>query len=252
MKWSIFFINLLFLVFGIVLIVLGANASKDLAGQLSSNTLPDGIIVMGVFIMLVSFFGFFSAWKEWRPGLGIFAFIVFLLAIILIAVAIAVYVEKNNAAYYIAEGWASGGTNVQISAMVEFNCCGLNGPNEDDYFCAVGWLIATDGTNITNPPVAQCCLPNSGVNSTAKYLPNTNANSCLNILVNDFNSYFVPAGSAGIAFAVLMLVALVFIGLLMKGIRLKNLNLEVLKNRQRNETERAERRKGIQLPDNVL
>jgi hypothetical protein len=30
-----------------------------------------GIIVVGVFILLLSFVGYFSAWKEFRIGLGL-------------------------------------------------------------------------------------------------------------------------------------------------------------------------------------
>lgn len=250
MKYSLFAINLVYLIFAIVLIALGAAAAKDLAGQLSNNTLPDGIIVMGVFLLLVSLFGFFSAWKEWRPGLGIFAAFVLLLAIILIAVSIAVYVEKNNANYYITTGWTNGGTNVQISVMAAFSCCGLTDPSSVYQYCGIGRYPATGGGTVPTP--SQCCTSNSTANTTSGYVPNYSALPCLPILISDFDSYVTPAAGAGIAFSVLMFASLVFIGMLMKGIRLKNLNLEVLKNRERNEAERAERRKGIQLPDNVL
>ena len=49
----------------------GAYALQSKAGLLAGETLPQGIIVLGVFIILISFLGCLAAFKESRCFLGI-------------------------------------------------------------------------------------------------------------------------------------------------------------------------------------
>jgi hypothetical protein len=54
-----------------VLCGVGGYAMQTKAGSLAGQTLPQGIIVLGVFIILVSFLGCVSAYKESRCFLGV-------------------------------------------------------------------------------------------------------------------------------------------------------------------------------------
>jgi hypothetical protein len=54
-----------------VLCGVGAYALQSKAGLLAGETLPQGIIVLGVFIILISFLGCLAAFKESRCFLGI-------------------------------------------------------------------------------------------------------------------------------------------------------------------------------------
>lgn len=51
-------------VFGIVLTAVGSYALNNQVAVLSGSTVSEGIIVVGVFIMLLSLLGCLSAWKE--------------------------------------------------------------------------------------------------------------------------------------------------------------------------------------------
>lgn len=80
----------------------GAYALNNQVGSLAGQTIPAGIIVLGVFILLVSLLGIVAAWKEYRVLLAIYFVLLLLFTIILFAVGIAVYVEKDSAFKYIS------------------------------------------------------------------------------------------------------------------------------------------------------
>jgi hypothetical protein len=63
--------NIVFLIFGSVLCAVGGYASTSKAGALAGETLPHGIIALGVFIILLSLLGCLAAFKESRLFLGI-------------------------------------------------------------------------------------------------------------------------------------------------------------------------------------
>lgn len=177
--------------------------------------------------------GFFSAYKEWRIGLGIYFVFVSIFTIILLAVGIAVYVKKNQADYYLSQAWIAscptptGATAVNCtqSGIVPniqkaLQCCGLNA-YKDQY-------SAFDSTCPANPTSA--CLPG---------------------MVSTFQNSFSSAGGAAIAFAVIMLVSLLFIGLLMRGIRITRSNRQMEQLREQEAATQA-KYNGVTLPDNVL
>jgi len=49
----------------------GSYALNNKVAVLAGQTLPQGIIVVGAFLLILSFVGAFSAWKEVRIGLGL-------------------------------------------------------------------------------------------------------------------------------------------------------------------------------------
>jgi hypothetical protein len=62
--------NLVFLIFACALIGLGSYALNSSANSIAGQTLPAGLVAMGVFILLLSAVGAISAWKESVVGLG--------------------------------------------------------------------------------------------------------------------------------------------------------------------------------------
>jgi len=59
MKGVLVFINVLFLIFGIVLCSVGAAAMNNAVSGIAGQTLPTGIIAIGSFILILSLVGFF-------------------------------------------------------------------------------------------------------------------------------------------------------------------------------------------------
>jgi len=170
---------------------------------------------------------FFSAWFEWRFGLAVYFVFVALFAVILIGVGIAVYVKKDQANFYITQGWLAASNDVKIGLQAAFQCCGLNAFNDSDAGapCPSSIPVGTQG------------LP------------------CLNLMSSEFASSFNTAGACGIAFSILMIISLFFIGFLMKGIRVTKYAKQIEINREKTENEKQARRnrgEGLKLPDNVL
>lgn len=66
----VLFFSLLCQIFGIVLISVGSYALNSTVAGIVGTTLPAGLIVLGVFIMLVALLGGISAYRESRAFLG--------------------------------------------------------------------------------------------------------------------------------------------------------------------------------------
>jgi hypothetical protein len=104
-KMALFIINILFIVFGSVLCGTGAYALNHQLSQVAGVSIASGLIVMGSFILALSLLGSYSAYKEVRAGLLIYFVFMVLLTILTFAIAIAVYVQRNNATNIIIEFW---------------------------------------------------------------------------------------------------------------------------------------------------
>jgi hypothetical protein len=70
-KMTLVVANIVFLIFGSVLCAVGAYAMQSKAGSLAGETLPQGIIAVGVFVILLSVLGCVAAFRESRVFLGI-------------------------------------------------------------------------------------------------------------------------------------------------------------------------------------
>jgi len=198
LKLTLIGANILFLIFACVLMGVGSVAYNHSVGPLAGTEIPMGIVVLGVFIMFLSFIGCFGAWKESRLFLGCYFFFLLLLTILLFAVGLAVYSKKEEAAYYMSDGWMVSPNDVRVSFENTLSCCGLYTFNDT-------WAGQPCPTNLklnvtTNQPVA-----------------------CLGELTSLFASSMQTVGGTGVAFAVLMFLGMVFVCVLMRGIRQKGI-----------------------------
>jgi len=216
-KWTLLAANLLFLIFAVILMAVGAYALNNPVGALSGQTIPNGIIAMGVFIMLVALLGGLAAWLESRGFLGLYFVVLAVLTIILFAVGIAVYVEQNNAATYIDSGWRGANRDFKISLQIAFNCCGLKNYNDSD---ALGSQPCPGFPWGTTPPPSQVGTIDVG---------------CEPALISAFTSSMTTAGGCGIGFAVVMMVGMAFVCFLMDGIKKKRLEQDLATLRQSND-----------------
>lgn len=219
-KYTLFIANIIFSIFGIILISVGAYALNNQLGVVSGTTLPAGIVVMGVFILLLALLGSIAAYKESRGFLGLYFVILLILTIILFAVGIAVTAEKSNASSYISSGYKAAFNGSQSSQSIvvttqnAFSCCGLN-KFADQY---------------TIYP----CLGYNNATSVPDTLRSTYNAYCLPQLTNAFDSAMGAAGGCGIAFAIIMICGLAFVCVLMQGIKRKRLETDLAALRQSN------------------
>lgn len=190
--------NLIFLIFGCVLVGVGSVAYNTEVLGLSGVTLPAGIIVLGVFIMLMAFFGFYGAKKENRCYLGIYFAMLLAITIALLFVGIALYAERNNSRYYMTTGWNSASADLQKSLQDSFGCCGLTGANDSKVACPVD---STTRQNITR--------------------------GCLDLIDDKFHWVLSNAGGVAIGFAVVMIFFLLFVVWMFRGLQKKQFNMDV-------------------------
>lgn len=197
-KYSLLAVNIIFLIFGAVLMGVGSYALNNQIGALTGATIPTGLIVLGVFIMLLAMLGAMSAWRENRAFLGIYFFFLLIFTIILFAVGIAVYVKKDDAQSLLNTAWVDSPNDVRASLQAYVECCGLYRFNDSlaAQPCAVAY---------TEP-----CMPK---------------------MVKIFNDSFKTAGACGIAFSIIMLAGLAFVCYLMSGIRRKKDEQDIAKLR---------------------
>jgi len=162
MKYVIIILAGLYLIFGIVLCSVGGAALSGYAANIAGSSLPTGLIVIGVFLIVTSLVGAGSAWKEFRVGLAIYFGAMLLWTVILLAIGIAILAVKNNLQTYIASGWANLDCGTQQTIQLDWSCCGRYSMSDWYFWPATGWNSNTDNLsgygfapgNISNPTAA--------------------------------------------------------------------------------------------------
>jgi hypothetical protein len=211
-------------IFGSILCGVGAYAMQTKAGGLAGETLPSGIIVLGVFIILVSFVGCFAAYRESRLFLAVYFGFLLIFVIILMAVGIAVYAQKDSADKYMSQGWCKAQQYNDLAVIRDiqnyFQCCGLNFYNDSQ-----GFTDNTVDSKATTYPGCYAYRDPSDQNyayiSCPTGLDKTTGLACLPILSSTFVSSYIAAGACAIAFAVIMSAGMVVVCVLMSGIKEK-------------------------------
>jgi len=198
-KFILIFVNLVFVIFACALIGVGSVAYNHNLGPLAGSTIPLGILVCGVFILLIAFCGFYGAYKESRLVLGCFLFWMVLFIIILLAIGLAVYAKRQEAGWYIEQGWIFYANNgVRVSIQNAYGCCGL-----------LFWNV-TAGS-----PCPAVSLP-ANVSASTVQPP------CYLLLTSTFANSLQTVGGVGIGFAIFMLVLIVMLCGVMRAIRKKS------------------------------
>ena len=129
-KYIIFITNIVFFGLGVLLIGLGGYsvASGGVTDIISNSgaTLGIGIIILGIFILGLSFFGCCGARKENRPLLGIYFGVLLVIAIVQFSIAIASVVYSEKIEGLVEYGWFNYSTADQrMTVMRYYECCGF-------------------------------------------------------------------------------------------------------------------------------
>eukprot|EP00088_Acartia_fossae_P048720 TRINITY_DN5320_c0_g1_i2.p1 TRINITY_DN5320_c0_g1~~TRINITY_DN5320_c0_g1_i2.p1 ORF type:complete len:236 (+),score=49.67 TRINITY_DN5320_c0_g1_i2:60-767(+) len=210
-KYLIFFINFLFALVGLLLIGLGAYiqlSAKEYLDFLSDNYLntPIFIIIVGVVIFVVAFFGCCGAWNESACMIYTYAFFLVVILIAQIGAGIAAFVLKGELKgviknkmidgmdNYGVEGY-EGVTNAWDVIQGDLDCCGVS-----NY---------TDWKNHGKPLPDSCCkVDKKGCASEPGWEDNINTNGCFSKFEDTFvgNLGIVGGIAVGIAFVELLAV----------------------------------------------
>ncbi len=153
--------------------------------------MPAGIIVMGVFLLILSLLGCLAAYKQNRPALGVYFILLMLILFMLFFIGIGVYVRRGDSESLMLDVWDESAPDLRHNYENYFECCGR-------------WN-STDRQN-----VAGLCDP--------VY----NGTGCISAMASSFRHYAASAGGAGIGFAIILTFALVIVCILMRGIKARN------------------------------
>jgi len=132
--------NFLFLVIGLLLIAFGSWALNNLGSisSMFSTGLPIGLIILGIFVFLLSFFGFCGAAIENRYLLLMYTLIMLALMICQVAIGAAAWSQSANIDTLnslFEKQWRRLDNETKDSLEREFQCCGFNSTTERDTVC---------------------------------------------------------------------------------------------------------------------
>lgn len=206
-KFLVFGFNLLFLIFGAVLIGVGAYVQIQLKDYLDFIDLAGGsvngpaivLIVFGAITFVVAFFGCCGAIKENRCMVMIFAALISLILICELAGGIAAFVLKNKMAAGIKDametslkqGSGNGTLAVWNSIQHDLQCCGVDG--------------SSDWNRVDKPIPDACCADGKDCHTSKKYFDK----GCYEGVENAIVSNIGYVAGAGVGLAVVEILGII-------------------------------------------
>jgi len=212
LKIPLIFFNCVLWILGVVLIALGGWVLSQLKNIHSLNinvTLPSGLIVLGVFIIVLTIVGCVVAYKEQLIGLIAYTVVMLILLVCLIGVGGAAFSDRSSTDNLLNSAWKNADDGVRGTMERYFACCGWGGENDtyanatlkDDTTCFLSYTynqtnVSADG-NITFHDVTE-------------WVPNFNATDCQSTIQDFVNERLYVAGVAGVVIGVIELVCMSF------------------------------------------
>lgn len=221
-KLLLFAFNLIFVIAAIALIAVGAYVQIKLVDYydfFGNEYTGPGIllIVVGVFIFLIAFFGCMGALKENYCLTMSFAVLLAVVFIMMIAGGIAAYVMRNDIEKEVTTILTNAQSNYDLpdhdgvtktwdKLQREFTCCGVKAPSE--------WLA----NNRTGYPQS-CCKDEAGDCSSPPTVQQIYDQGCEQSFVNWLKDKVAIIGGVGVGLAFIMIVGVLFACCLARAIR---------------------------------
>lgn len=223
-KYLLFCFNLLFAVTGLIILIAGIKAKInsspyiDLTDENFYTSAPVVLIIVGIIVFVVAFFGCCGAVKENHCMIVTFAVFLLIIFIAEMAVGIAGYTKHKDLETSILNHLNSTIEQYPVDKDVaktfdivqtDLECCGINSPSD---WAAHGLPIPAtccSGAEITNGVAAQCTTSS----------PSFHSEGCLNKLVAHLNDIALVLGGVGLGIAVVQLLGVIFACCLARSIR---------------------------------
>ncbi|XP_029995179.1 CD63 antigen [Sphaeramia orbicularis] len=224
-KFLIFFFNFIFWLCGLALIVVGILVQIALHKSFtirdpSASGAPIVIIVVGVVIFFITFFGCCGAWKENYCMVTTFAILLSLIILVEIAAAIAGYIYRGKLNNVVQDSLADMITNYNTSSaefretvdklQEDLHCCGINSSLDWRHF-------NPDGKSVPDScckNVTEGCGMGAMTDADKVY-----QKGCHDVLVEQLKKNLLWVIVAAVVIAFLQIMGIVFACLLMRGIR---------------------------------
>ncbi|XP_068148868.1 CD63 antigen [Drosophila tropicalis] len=231
-RYTLFGFNLIFLITGIILIAVGAGVGSVytgyelfLAGKFFS--IPTFLIVIGSFIIVITFFGCWGALKENYCLVLSFSVMLAIIFILELAAGISGYVLRNDAENLIKTSLTNSlseynelnqnpTTKLWDDVQRNFDCCGVT--NFSD------WSNLFDNTSL---PLSCCNVPVGAIGTfsclnTTESIIDRHSDGCLTGFSNYIAAHAVSLGAAGVVIAVLQFFGVIFACWVAREIKIRN------------------------------
>jgi len=228
MKYTLFLLNCIFVITGIVILSVGLTVQGIYHGYtdfLDSQffTLPVFLIVIGSIIFVIAFFGCFGAMKENYCMIITFCGLLTVVFVLELSAGITGYILKNSTYSLITSALkptmpqytnnsqiAIGWDNIQET----YKCCGLN--SDDSRHGHQDWMDAVNGI-----PLSCCDIPHGHLdmfvcNSTQETL---HQSGCVQAFGDFIKSHALSLALVGVILAAIQLVGLLFACLIAQKIK---------------------------------
>ncbi|XP_074931877.1 CD63 antigen [Phalacrocorax aristotelis] len=223
-KFLVFIFNFIFWVCGVALIAIGIYAQVAFNRALvissaSTTSSPVAILVLGVIIFFISFFGCCGAWKESYCMVTTFAVLLSIIFLVEIAAAITGYVFKDKIRSEVEQDlWEAlhkYGKDQPLTVAVDsfqrdFHCCGVN--NYTDWATIQSFMV-----NDTVP--RSCCRINTTSCNIHPSPATVYEKGCLQSMESWVKNNIVIVAAVALGIAFFEILGIVFACCLMKGIR---------------------------------
>lgn len=236
LKYVFFVFNFLFWILGLVAMGLGIAArvkSKDFESLLGNNTTLSTamniLIVAGVFVAIIGFFGCCGAIKSNKTLLIIYAALVVLVFILEIAAGVLAYTKKDKVINTIVasmktevgENYGKPRANDAAKAIdravdwlqKKLSCCGVAGGN--DYKNNTAWKKASNSTTGALKVPASCCVNANGISCP---LASAHKDGCQKKVTTFLKEHIWQIGGAAIGIAFVQIIAVVIATVLIRSI----------------------------------
>ncbi|XP_071585701.1 CD63 antigen isoform X2 [Heliangelus exortis] len=223
-KFLVFIFNFIFWVCGVALVAIGIYAqvalNKTLAFSSSSAaSSPVAIMVLGVIIFFISFFGCCGAWKESYCMVTMFAILLGIVFLVEIAAAITGFVFKDKVHSLLEEGLQNAleryGQDQPLTKAMddlqrEFTCCGVKNYTDWD---------TVEQFKVNNTLPRSCCRGNSS-SCSPRLGPNiVYEEGCLQSTEAWLRSNILIVAAIPLGIAFFEILGIIFACCLMRGIR---------------------------------
>ncbi|XP_018576033.1 CD63 antigen-like [Anoplophora glabripennis] len=220
-KYLIFCFNLLFALSGIAIltvgiIIQGIHAQYSNFLYSSYESIPLLLIIVGLVIFIVAFFGCCGAVKENHCMIITFSVLLFVILILEISAGIVGYAKRSEVEQMLENKLNSTMfeyyTNPDVKntwdiAQHELECCGMRGPND--------WYRVTKNDSLPHT----CCPDTQNDGSCNIKSANKYKSSCFEKLEAVFVQYGSIMGGIGIGIAISQLIGAIFACCLARSIR---------------------------------
>lgn len=184
-------------ILGIVMTAVGAAGSTQYTALVGS-TLPTGVVVLGVFIMLISLVGCVGAKRENKNILAAYAIILLILILCQVIVGLVVYANSDQATSALTAGWDITTNDAKVLIQNQLGCCGLSVYNASAPLLVSGLAGQPCPDPIANPAVKVPCMA---------------------LIVDAVKSSYVTVGVVAIVFAFLEIIGMLFAACLIRSIK---------------------------------